>query len=170
MQAPVIILSAASFWIIISWNPFVLTRWLNPSQAHNWSLTVFSMLWISAALTVAYVTRRNNVHNAWMEKSFYIDRLYQLFTHLLLRFAKATSHIDTKWIDGFIHASAYAQVLLAHVTAWFDRALVDGTVNGFATVVRGVGTVTRSFQDGKIQLYIFWSIFTIIIFLIWTLL
>jgi NADH-quinone oxidoreductase subunit L len=60
--------------------------------------------------------------------------------------------------------------MVAHVTAWIDRAIVDGTVNGLAGLARGVGTFTRSFQDGKIQLYIFWSIFTIIIFLIWTLL
>jgi NADH-quinone oxidoreductase subunit L len=38
-----------------------------------------------------------------------------------------------------------------------------------ATLVRGAGSFTRSFQGGKIQLYIFWSVLAIIIFLIWTL-
>jgi len=34
-------------------------------------------------------------------------------------------------------------------------------------LAKGVGSITRSFQNGKIQLYIFWAIFAIIIFLIW---
>jgi NADH-quinone oxidoreductase subunit L len=170
MQAPVIILSAASFWIIISWNPFVLTRWINPSLAHNWSLTLFSILWILAALLVANFTRNKFPAANTLEKGLYMNQFYRWFTKSILRVAKLAPRIDREWIDGFIHASAYAQVLIAHITGWFDRALIDGTVNGFATVIRGVGTITRSFQDGKIQLYIFWSIFTIIIFLIWTLL
>ena len=170
MQAPVIILSAASFWIIISWNPFALTRWISSSLAHNWSLTLFSTLWVLAALLVAYFSRNKFPAASALEKALYINQFYQWSTKSILRFVKVVPRVDREWIDGFIHASAYAQVLIAHITAWFDRALIDGTVNGFATVVRGVGTVTRSFQDGKIQLYIFWSIFTIIIFLIWTLL
>ncbi len=44
---------------------------------------------------------------------------------------------------------------------------VDGSVDGVAGVAKGIGSFTRSFQGGKIQLYIFWAIFAIIIFLIW---
>ena len=102
---------------------------------------------------------------------FFLDHAYRwTFKNIAWDLALVSSRIDKRWIDGFIHGSAYAQVLTAHVTAWFDRALVDGSVNGFASLVRSVGTFTRSFQDGKIQLYIFWSIFAIIIFLIWALL
>jgi NADH-quinone oxidoreductase subunit L len=97
--------------------------------------------------------------------------LYQWLTkNIGLAFTQATAQVDKRWIDGSIHASAYGQVIIAHVTGWIDRAIVDGTVNGLAGIMRGVGTFTRSFQAGKIQLYIFWSVFTIIIFLIWTLL
>jgi len=106
-----------------------------------------------------------------LEHAFFLDDVYQwTIKNVAMEAVRKTSRIDKKWIDGFIHLTAYIQVLIAHVTAWFDLAFVDGTINGFASFVRGVGTVTRSFQDGKIQLYIFWSIFTIIIFLIWTLL
>ena len=171
MQVPLFILAAASLWIIVSWNPFVHTRWINPELTHNWTITLISMVWVIAALLVAYNYRYRTMHFQVLEKGFYLDHVYHwMIKNVGFAIARLTLQLDKKWIDGFIHATAYAQVLVAHVTAWIDRACVDGTVNGFASFVRGVGTVTRSFQDGKIQLYIFWSIFTIIIFLIWTLL
>jgi len=171
MQVPLLILATASLWIIISWNPFVNTRWINPALVHNWNVTLFSIVWVMAAFIIAYLGRNKSGSSKMLEHSFFLDEFYQwIIKNVALEAVRKTSRIDKKWIDGFIHLTAYIQVLIAHVTAWFDQAFVDGTVNGFANFVRGVGTVTRSFQDGKIQLYIFWSIFTIIIFLIWTLL
>ena len=171
MQVPLLILATASLWIIISWNPFVNTRWINPALVHNWNVTLFSIVWVIAAFIIAYLGRNRSGSSKMLEHSFFLDEFYHwIIKNVALEAVRKTSHIDKKWIDGFIHLTAYIQVLIAHVTAWFDLAFVDGTINGFASFVRGVGTVTRSFQDGKIQLYIFWSIFTIIIFLIWTLL
>jgi len=171
MQVPLLILATASLWIIISWNPFVNTRWINPALVHNWNVTFFSIVWVVAAFIVAYLGRNRAGSSKMLEHAFFLDEVYQwTIKNVVMEAVRKTSSIDKKWIDGFIHLTAYAQVLIAHVTAWFDHAFVDGTVDGFASFVRGVGTVTRSFQDGKIQLYIFWSIFTIIIFLIWTLL
>jgi NADH-quinone oxidoreductase subunit L len=63
----------------------------------------------------------------------------------------------------------YAQVIVAHVVAWIDRVFIDGTVNGTARLAGFGGKVTRSFQGGNIQLYIFWAVLTIIIFIIWAL-
>jgi NADH-quinone oxidoreductase subunit L len=171
MQIPLYLLALASFWVIVSWNPFVHTRWFNPSMEHSWGITIFSTVWVLAALTTAFLTRNKSLHTTIFAKSFYLDNIYsKVVTGPALLFSSFTNHVDKKWIDGFIHLSAYGQVLVAHVTGWVDRALVDGTVNGMAGMVRSIGSLTRSFQDGKIQLYIFWSVFTIIIFLIWTLL
>ena len=77
--------------------------------------------------------------------------------------------IDLKWIDGFIHAGVYVQVTFAHFIGWIDHYIVDGSVNGVARLAGGLGAFTRSFQNGKIQLYIFWTALAIIIFLIWML-
>jgi NADH-quinone oxidoreductase subunit L len=171
MQAPILILATASLWIIVSWNPLVNSRWINPQLEHSWMITFVSMAWVALAIISAAISRRKNFSAAILINGFFIDKLYMGIIRLFVfRTARVSSTIDEKWIDGFIHASAYTQVILAHVIGWFDRAIIDGTVNGFASVARGVGSVTRSFQDGKIQLYIFWSVFTIIIFLIWKLL
>ncbi len=171
MQAPIIVLAVCSLWIIISWSPFVHTRWASLNLDHSWEVTIFSTAWLIAALLTSYFLRRKFFYSEALHNGLYLDRLYQWLTkNIGLPFTQVTAQTDKRWIDGFIHASAYGQVIIAHVTGWIDRAIVDGTVNGLAGIARGVGTFTRSFQAGKIQLYIFWSMFTIIIFLIWTLL
>ena len=84
--------------------------------------------------------------------------------------ADVTAQADRKWIDGILHISAYVQLLVAHITGWFDRAIVDGVVDDAAGMAKGIGSFIRTFQSGKIQLYVFWASFAIIIFIIWTLL
>jgi NADH-quinone oxidoreductase subunit L len=171
MQIPLYLLALASFWIVVSWNPFVHTRWLVPTVQHSWGITIFSIAWVLIALITAFLSRHKSLHTTTFANSFYLDNIYNsLVIKPAFFFSEFTIYIDKKWIDGLIHLSAYGQVLLAHITGWVDRAIVDGTVNGMAGMARSIGSLTRSFQDGKIQLYIFWSIFTIIIFLIWTLL
>jgi len=171
MQAPLVMLAVCSLWIIVSWNPFVHTRWGKLNLEHNWSITVFSMVWVIGALITSYLVRKKSFRYHTLLQGFYLDHLYHWTTkNIGLAFSRTTAKIDIRWIDGFIHATAYGQVIIAHVTGWIDRAFVDGTVNGLAGMAKGVGAFTRSFQDGKVQLYIFWSVFTIIIFLIWTLL
>ena len=80
-----------------------------------------------------------------------------------------TDTADRKWIDGLIHFTAYTQVALSHVIAWFDRNGIDGSVNVVAKLAGAVGSFTRSFQGGKIQLYILWSMIALIIFLFFVL-
>ena len=36
---------------------------------------------------------------------------------------------------------------------WFDRTIVDGTVNGVGTVVKDAGTGLRQIQTGRVQNY-----------------
>ena len=171
MQAPLVILAVCSLWIIVSWNPFVHTRWMQLNMEHNWNITLFSTVWVTGALMTAYLLRKKSFSYHTLLQGFYLDYLYHWATkNIGLAISRTTAKIDKQWIDGIIHATVYGQVIIAHVSGWIDRALVDGTINGLAGMVRGVGAITRSFQDGKIQLYIFWSVFTIIIFLIWTLL
>jgi NADH-quinone oxidoreductase subunit L len=42
---------------------------------------------------------------------------------------------------------------VAAVLWWFDRTIVDGTVNGVGTVVRGAGGGLRQIQTGRVQNY-----------------
>lgn len=43
--------------------------------------------------------------------------------------------------------------LLGNAAAWFDRNIVDGTVNATGNVTQSVSEKIRAFQSGKVQLY-----------------
>ncbi|MEO7992221.1 MAG: NADH-quinone oxidoreductase subunit L [Chryseolinea sp.] len=173
MRAPLTILGFASLWFIISINPFDYSSWLYAGlQAgkhfHFSLMPIISGLWVMLALVTAYAIRNKSIQSTLLLNNFHLDRVYTiLIVNPTTQLANLADHVDRKWIDGFIHTTAYSQVILAHFTNWFDRIIIDGSVDGVAGVAKGIGSFTRSFQSGKIQLYIFWAIFAIIIFLIW---
>lgn len=172
MRAPVLILATCSLWFIVSPNPFDASGWIlnsEPTQHSMW-ITVFSSLWVIAALWLGWYIFRNVPlgTNAFFRNAFYVDTFYSLASSSIQRINSATiERIDKQIIDGAIHASAYAQVIFAHVVGWIDRTFVDGSVNAIARLTGLGGKFIRSFQGGNIQLYIFWSVFAIIIFIIW---
>jgi NADH-quinone oxidoreductase subunit L len=172
MRAPIALLALASGWFVVSWNPLNPHGWLLTSGSHNSGLTLFSIGWILLALLVSYLLYRRNLwlRSDFLLQSFYIDRLYHwVAVSPVLVLADMTGRIDRRVIDRFLHGLAYFQVTLSFVTGWIDSAIIDGFVNFMATASRNIGWFTRSFQSGKIQLYVFWAVFTIVIFLIWSL-
>ena len=40
--------------------------------------------------------------------------------------------------------------------AWFDRHVIDGTMNGLAYVTNQASSAIKGFQSGKVQMYIWW--------------
>jgi NADH-quinone oxidoreductase subunit L len=126
------------------------------------------------ALTVAYFYFRHRsiaTNQLGVGKllfhSFYLDALYHVvIARPVEKLSAITLQMDARVIDGLIHASAYAQVTFAHGLSWIDRYIVDGLVHGVLRLVNAVGSLTRSFQGGKIQLYIFWAVLGIIILLL----
>ncbi len=176
MRIPMALLAAASIWIVVSWNPFDFVGWvfagLHPGKYfHSGIISIFSALWILFALLIAYLTKNKSIRSSMLLNGFYLPKIYHVLIEIpALQIARFTTQADVKWIDGFIHSAAYAQLIIAHVAGWFDRVIIDGMVDVTAQVSRGIGSFTRSFQSGKIQLYIFWAAFAIIIFIIWTLL
>jgi NADH-quinone oxidoreductase subunit L len=178
MRAPIALLALGSGWFLVSLNPLNYHGWLYlPMKAdenfHSTILVFVSAAWVLIACALAYFlySRRYSRQSAVLQQAFYIDKAYLwVATKPVLALAFFTEKIDRRYIDGFLHYVAYGQVTLAHLTGFFDRVIIDGAVNGMAALVRTIGSFTRSFQGGKIQLYIFWSVLAIIIFLIWTLL
>ncbi len=67
---------------------------------------------------------------------------------------KIFSVIDTVW--GEIYRTLGLRVLFneAECSYRFDKKVIDGVVDGSALSVRGVGSVVRKLQTGRIQVYI----------------
>jgi NADH-quinone oxidoreductase subunit L len=174
MRAPAFLLAIFSLWPVVSVNPMDFRGWLMPSQSYPglaW-ISLFSVVLVITALIVSYLIfkKPKSKSSALFENGFFLDQIYQAsFVRLTNISASATLFTDKKIIDKLLHGSAYAHVTLAHITGWFDKFIVDGVVSLFAAFARWIGSFTRSFQGGKIQLYIFWSVLGIIIFLIWSL-
>jgi NADH-quinone oxidoreductase subunit L len=175
MRAPVAILALCSLWFMVSWNPFDVRGWMLPRQqtsAYAIWVTLFSIVWVIAALMLSWYIHKKGTFktNKVFRNSFYIDKAYNAFSGKTVHASsRAVTWFERSVIDGGIHAMVYVQVIVAHVVAWVDRVFVDGTVNGTARLTGFGGKITRSFQGGNIQLYIFWAVFAIIIFIIWAL-
>jgi NADH-quinone oxidoreductase subunit L len=179
MRLPLVLLSVASGWFLISVNPFDFSGWLYATlhigeEIHRPSITLFSGTWVLLALAVAFyyfknksIVRTESMLGNLTLNAFYLDTLYK---HLIAKPVQQGSllmeRIDRKWIEGFIHYTVYIQVTFAHVIAWVDRFIVDGIVQGISRAADALGKLTRSFQSGKIQLYVFWSVLGIVIFLL----
>lgn len=177
MRIPLIILSAHSLWFVFSPYPFSNSGWFSNwigSLEHSSIISMLSAVWIGLALITAWLvySKKEQIGkpNEIFQKGWWLDSLYErTIGTASLSLAAATDRFDRKWIDGIIHFSVYAQVAVSHALAFFDRIVIDGLVDGMAKMAGWVGSFTRSFQRGKIQLYIFWSIAVLIIFLFFTL-
>jgi hypothetical protein len=62
------------------------------------------------------------------------------------------------------------QVIMAHLTAWFDRHLVDGIlVGGTVRLSAGTGKILSRWQSAKVQRYWAMIIVTFALFLLYAL-
>ncbi|WKN40451.1 NADH-quinone oxidoreductase subunit 5 family protein [Tunicatimonas pelagia] len=101
-------------------------------------------------------------------QSWYLDRLYQLlFIRSTLLMGRAGQWIDRRIIDGLLHSLATAGVILAHIIAWLDQVLIDGLVRAGASIIQGLGALTRSVQTGRIQTYLVASLLLFIMLMYW---
>ncbi|HEX5172158.1 MAG TPA: NADH-quinone oxidoreductase subunit L [Cyclobacteriaceae bacterium] len=164
MRIPMMILAVGSLWWIVSLSPFSFSGWwVDGLSSHI--VTLISGCWVISALLFSYLMYRKSIPSTG-EKIFtktirnvlYLDHLNDLIAiKPVAGLSLAANAIDQRLIDGLIHMTAYAQVAVAHFISWFDRNIIDGTINGIAYFSRGLGRLARSTQSGTIQFYIFWA-------------
>lgn len=145
MTVPLVILAAVSvvagfvpFGNLVSWNgePYDF-------MAHfDWNVAAVSLL--VAVLAIALATKmyikenplpakmKNALPNLWRwcHHRFYWDELYIFITH--------------KIIFGCV----------SRPIAWFDRHIIDGTMDGFAYITNKASYAIRGLQSGNIQMYV----------------
>ncbi len=176
MRTPVMLLSFASIWLVWSLHPLQHDGWvftsLGGTTSHAYPLLgPLSVAWVILAIGMAYAFRNRSINGGVLKEAFYVDTLLvRAVEQPFLQLAERSLRADTKWIDGVVHGIAYAHTITSHVVGWIDRTLVDGVVDGIGNTVRFIGFLARRFQRGGVQLYVFWALLTIIIFIIWNLL
>ena len=143
MTIPLIFLAAVScvaglipFGEFVTWNREVYHIHLNYTVAGT--SVVVALIGIALA-TVLYRKEnsipemmQNAVRGLWTAAyhRFYMDEIYQFITHKII-FARICKPI-----------------------AWFDRHIIDGTMDMFANVTNKVSVAIRGLQSGSIQAYI----------------
>lgn len=175
MRVPVMVLAACSLWLLVSWNPFDFRGWMfeaGEEPVNSVGVTLFSLAWVAIALVMSWRMFRKARFRTrpLLRNAFFVDKTYTLVSRRIIADSNhLATLIDRRVIDRAVHALTYLQVITAHVVGWFDKVFVDGTVNATARATGFGGKITRSFAGGNIQLYIFWSVFAVIIFIIWAL-
>ena len=144
MSLPLIILAAITcvagfipFGKMVSWNgePYDF-------MAHfDWNVATISLILAVAAIALATVMYRkeNSLPEkfrkampalwTWAHHRFYWDELYQFITH--------------KIIFGCI----------CRPLAWFDRHVIDGTMDSFAIITNKASELIKPLQSGQVQMY-----------------
>ncbi len=142
MTVPLIILAFASVFAgFIPFSSFVTSDGV-PFESHiEWGIAIPSILIAVAGVAVAWVMyKRETVlpekvkatfktGYKWAYHKFYMDELYLFITKKIIF------------------------KLISEPVAWFDRHIVDGTMNAIANVTQSVSFRIRGFQSGQLQKY-----------------
>ncbi len=145
MTLPLILLALIS--VVAGFVPFgELVTWNGePYHIHlDWSVATSSLIIAVAGILLATVMYRKE--NALPDKvadkvkwlwtccyhRFYWDELYQFITH--------------KIIFGCV----------SRPIAWFDRHVIDGTMDGMAIVANKASNAIKGLQSGNLQMYVWW--------------
>lgn len=142
MTVPLIILAFGS--VFAGFLPFsrLVTSDGAPFESHiDWSVAIPSVAIGLLGIGIAWVMYR--------KETTLPDRMASLFKHSY-RWAYNKFYIDEVYI--FITKKVIFKHI-SHPVAWFDRHIVDGTMNGIAYVTQSVSSMIKGFQSGQLQKY-----------------
>ncbi|MHA8093309.1 NADH-quinone oxidoreductase subunit 5 family protein [Aquirufa lenticrescens] len=172
LETPIRLLIIASFFIWISWNPIEIH---DSALLERFEVTIYHIpsfwLYITAATWVL------GMAGAYLTRNWIPAGNYQLLPGLwpsLFRFIRWKSRsaqvFETQFIDRFVNGIAALQVIIAHLSAWFDRHIIDGIfVGGSASISAGTGKILSRWQSAKVQSYWAMIIVTFALFLLYAL-
>lgn len=106
------------------------------------------------------------VYNFSLNK-WYIDELYDATAvGQTLNFSKILAWFDNNIIDGIVNGSAWLTRSFSYLSGLFDTYVVDGLVNFTAFVNGFIGFSFKKLQTGKVQTYVVFVVFSVIILLL----
>lgn len=86
---------------------------------------------------------------------YFVDEAYDLaVVRPLLSITRIAARFDKVVIDGIVNATGFLTRLTAWINGALDSVLVDGAVNGLATMTLEAGSRLRRIETGKLQSYI----------------
>lgn len=106
------------------------------------------------------------LYNGSLNK-WYIDEFYDKTAIAgTLGFSSILAWFDQKIIDGIVNGSAWVTKKISYLSGLFDTYVVDGFVNFTAFFSGFVGFSFKKLQTGKVQTYIVFVVFSVVILLL----
>jgi NADH-quinone oxidoreductase subunit L len=119
---------------------------------------------IKPGLPAKIVSRIKSTHDVVYNK-YYIDEIYDFV------FVSGTKVIiillavfDQYVIDGIVNLTGFLLRCKSRISGWFDLRFVDGAVNLIADTTLSTGSGMRRIQTGRIQAYIMFFFFVVLVF------
>jgi NADH-quinone oxidoreductase subunit L len=104
---------------------------------------------------------------ALVYNKYYVDELYQAtIVRGTLLFSRVMYWLDQNLIDGLVNLMGTLGRTVAYVDAAIDKYIVDGAVNGLASLTWNSGRALRRVQTGHIQSYLYGALGGAIVFVI----
>jgi NADH-quinone oxidoreductase subunit L len=173
---------AGFLWIPHMWLPF--EHWLEPVIASphggehgapayganvEFGLMGLSVAVASLGILLAYLMYyRRTIRPEFFTEAFggslyeavlnkwYVDEIYQAtIVNGTLALARAMAWFDRTIIDGMVNGAATVVRLISQVGGLIDTYLVDGAVNGVASATWMIGGQMRKLQTGTINAYVY---------------
>ena len=100
--------------------------------------------------------------NKWFVDEFY----HATFISGTLSLSQVLAWFDNKVVDGLVNGSAAVTRFISYLSGWFDNNVVDGMVNFTAFFSGFIGLSFKRLQTGKVQTYVVFVIFSVLILLL----
>jgi NADH-quinone oxidoreductase subunit L len=90
-----------------------------------------------------------------LEHRYYIDAFYMRAIVYPVRdgLSSAVNWFDQNVIDGVVNGAATITRGSGQLVAWFDRTVIDGAVNGAGETAGRTGNALKFLQNGNVQWY-----------------
>lgn len=146
--------------------------------AHNWAMIISILvagtgIWIA---TMGYYWKKINpetwrnklgiIHKGMFHKWWFDELFDATAIKGTLLWSNALAWFDITIIDGIVNGIASITRVFSNINGWFDRNIIDGLVNLTAWIVGFWGQFTRLFQGGLVQRYILYSLVVIGVFIV----
>ncbi len=107
--------------------------------------------------------RFKGVYNFLWNK-WYFDEIYSATVIFgTLAISRVSAWFDRTIIDGIVNGVAHVTVLGSWAAGWNDNKIVDGLVNWVARVIAWFGDTLREVQTGKVQAYILMALGAVVL-------
>jgi len=163
-------LSVFAGWVGIPWLPHGYSSFVYHGEPHHaafhFDIAGISLLVGLSGIALAYLMyyRRSISPDKVAERfrplytllyhKYYFDELYDaVIVRPLYAICDFWFWFDQHIIDGLVNGAATLTLWWSIAKNWFDVKVVDGAVNGAAYTIRGTGSILRFAQTGRLQNY-----------------